>query len=78
MNNFFLKGTTNATDLTWWTVTLGHLGEIIGHLGAFESLPTFDFSNLDFNNLQTDLLIYMQKFLFDNGPEALARRFVVK
>lgn len=73
LNNFFLKGTTNATDLTWWTVTLGHLGEIIGHLDAFESLPTFDFSNL-----QTDLLIYMQKFLFDNGPEALARRFVVK
>ena len=67
---------TNASDVTWWKVTLGHLGQVIEQISAFASLPSFDLSVLDLDNLQADLLIYMQKFLFDNGPEAIARRLV--
>ncbi|VDI72583.1 ATP-binding cassette, subfamily A (ABC1), member 1, partial [Mytilus galloprovincialis] len=73
VNLLNVLNTANATDLTWWTVTLGHLGDVIGQLNSLSSLPSLDFTKMDFNNLQADLLIYMQKFLFDNGPEAIAR-----
>lgn len=71
IRTYVLQGKVDTTDLTWWAVTLSHLGDVLGHLNTLSSLP-----DLDFNNLQADLLIYMQKFLFDNGPEVIAKRYL--
>ncbi|XP_060072042.1 uncharacterized protein LOC132551915 [Ylistrum balloti] len=55
------------TDLSMWSVLSAHIAEVISNVQQLTNLPTI---NIDFNNLNT-LLPYLQRFIFDYGPEAL-------
>ncbi|XP_021364515.1 ATP-binding cassette sub-family A member 1-like isoform X2 [Mizuhopecten yessoensis] len=56
------------SDLSQWSVLSAHITDVLNNIQQLTTLPSID---IDLNNLNT-LLPYLQRFIYDYGPEALA------
>ncbi|XP_069125419.1 uncharacterized protein [Argopecten irradians] len=57
----------DVSDLNMWSVLSAHIADVINKVQQLTTLPDID---IDLNNLNT-LLPYLQRFIYNYGPEAL-------